>query len=141
MPVVLGNCYIARRELEMELLSDLDLGSLSDNDLRYLIGELTEREKAVSRERRRLHRCLDMLGVDRLTQTTGVPFDGWVGVLVQRENEVSYERSLVQGRLDILRAEQKERPRGRSLASLGAEALTKALSRHGRRRKPRTSGA
>ena len=121
----------------MELLSDLDLGSLSDNDLRYLIDELTEREKAVSRERRRLHKCLDLLGVDRLTQTAGVPFDGWVGVMVQRENEVSYERSLVQGRLDILKTEQKERRKGRSLASIGAATLVKALSRHGRRPKSR----
>jgi RsiG-like len=121
----------------MELLSDLDLGSLSDNDLQHLIGELTDMERAVSRERRLLHKCLGILGVDRLTQTAGVPFDGWVGTLVQRENEVSYDRSLVQGRLDILKAERKERKRGRSRGSLGAEALTKALSRHGCRPKAR----
>ena len=141
MPVVLGNCNVAGRELEMELLSDLDLGSLSDNDLQYLIGDLTEREKAISRERRLLHRCLDVLGVDRLTQTAGVPFDGWVGALVQRENEVSFERSLVQARLDIFNAERKERRSGRSLASLGAEALINALSRQSRRPKPRTADA
>lgn len=125
----------------MELLSGFDLGSLSDNDLRYLIGELTEREKEISRERRRLHKCLDVLGVDRLAQTAGMPFDDCVGALVQRENEVSYERSLVQGRLDILRAEGKARKRGRSLASLGAEALAKALLRHGHRPESRTADA
>ena len=65
----------------MELLSDLDLGSLSDNDLQHLIGELTQRERAVSRKRRLLHKCLGILGVDRLTQTAGVPLDGWVGTL------------------------------------------------------------
>ena len=125
----------------MEPLSDLDLGSLSDNDLRYLIGELTEREKELSHERRRLHKCLDVLGVDRLAQTAGMPFDGCVGALVQRETVVSYERSLVQGRLDILKAEGKARKRGRSLASLGAEALAKALLRHGHRPGPRTADA
>jgi hypothetical protein len=141
MPVALGNCHVAGREPEMELLSDLDLGSLSDNDLQYLIGELAEREKVVSRERRLLHKCLDTLGVDRLAQTAGMPFDGWVATLVQRENEVSYERSLLQGRLDILTAERKERKRGRSLASLGAEALIKVLSRQDRRPKQRPAGA
>ena len=125
----------------MELLSDIDLGSLSDNDLQWMIGELSEREKAISRERRLLHRCLDTLGVDRLTLAAGMPFDGWVGTLVKRENEVSYERSLAQGRLDILKAERKERGKGRSLASLGAEALANALLRHGRRSTPRAADA
>ena len=121
----------------MEPLSDLDLGSLSDDDLDRLIGELTEREKSISRERRLVHEYLRLLGVKRGAHMTGDPATGWIGRLIERENEVSYERSLVQGRLDILKAEQRERRSGRSLASLGAEALVKALSRHGRRSKPR----
>ena len=125
----------------MELLADLDFGSLSDNDLQWLIGELTEREQAISRERRLLHKCLDMLGVHRTTQNAGMPLEGWVGALVTRENDVSYERSLVQARLDILKEERTERKGGRSLASLGAEALARALSRHGRRAKPRPADA
>ncbi len=120
-------------------LSDLDPGSLSNDDLDRLIGALGEREKSISRERRFLHRYLDLLGVDRMTQTTGVPLNGWAGALAARENEVSYERSLVQGRLDILRAVRDERKQGNSRASLGAEALVRALSRPGRRPKPKPS--
>jgi hypothetical protein len=110
-----------------------DLQSLSDTDLDRLISELTKTEKQISRERRLLHQYLDVVGVDRLAQTTGVPLDGWVGKLAARENEVSYERSLVQGHLDILRAVRKERKRGGSRASLGTETLVKALLRHGGR--------
>lgn len=121
-------------------LSDLDLGSLSDNDLQHLIGELTEREKAISRERRLLHEYLRLLGVKRGAHIKGSPVVGWIGQLIRRENEVSYRRSLVQGRLDILQAE-RERRGGRSLASFSAEALIKALSRHGCRPKQRPAGA
>ena len=110
-----------------------DLRSLSDADLDGLISQLTTTEKEISRERRLLHEYLDMLGVERLAQTTGVPLDGWVGKLAARENQVSYERCLVQGHLDILRAVRKERKRGGSRASLRTETLVKALLRHGGR--------
>jgi hypothetical protein len=100
-----------------------------------------EHDPAPPQAGERLSARLDVLGVDRLAQTAGIPFDGCVGALVQRENEVPYERSLVQGRLDILRAEGKARKRGRSLASLGAEALAKALLRHGHRPESRTADA
>jgi hypothetical protein len=133
MPGVLGNCHLTGRELEMQLLSDLDFGSLSDNDLQYLIRELTQRERAISCERRLLHKYLDLLGVERPVQVTGVPLDGWVGKLAARENDVSYERSLLQARLDIMRAMRKERRAGRSSVSLGRDNLIKALSRHGGR--------
>lgn len=123
----------------MELLSDLDLASLSDDDLDRLIGELTEKEKSLSKERRLVHEYLRLLGVKRGAHMTGDPVAGWIGRLIERENEVSYQRSLVQARLDILMAERTERRSGRSFASLGAEALTKALSRHGRRQKPRAT--
>ena len=110
-----------------------DLRSVSDADLDRLLGQLTEREKEISRERRLLHRYLDLLGIERSVQTTGVPLSGWIGKLATRENELSYERSLVQGRLDIMRAVKKERKGGWSSVSLGADSLVKALSRHGGR--------
>jgi len=98
-----------------------------------LISELIKREKQISRERRLLHQYLDVLGVDRLAQTTGIPLDGWAGKLAARESEGSYERSLLQGHLDILRAVRKERTSGGSPASLRTETLVKALQRHGGR--------
>ena len=125
----------------MELLADLDLGSLSKDDLDRLIRELTVSEQDVSRERRLLHEYLRLLGVKRGAHIAGDPVTGWISRLIERENDVSYRRSLMQGRLDILKAEQKERGRGRSLASLGADALVRALSRHGRSSKPRPADA
>ncbi len=111
-----------------------DLRSLSHAELDGLIAELFKEEKRISRERRLLHQYLDLLGVERSVQTTGVPLDGWIGRLAARENQLSYERSLVQGHLDIMRAVRKERRRaGRSSVSLGAENLVRALSRHGGR--------
>jgi hypothetical protein len=120
----------------MECLSPLDLGSLSDDGLDSLIDELTEDERAVSRERRLVHEYLRVLGVKRGTHLNGDPA-GWIGLLIDRENAVSYRRSLVQGRLDILKSERRERRRGWSLATLGAEALVRALSRP--KRRPTTS--
>ena len=123
----------------MEHLSDLDLGSLSDDDLRELIGSLAAREKAVSRERHLLHEYLDLLGVKRGAHLKIDPAAGWIGQLIEREDEVSYERSLVQARLDILKAVRKARGKGQSLGALGFDALVTALSRHGRRQKPRAT--
>ena len=125
----------------MEILSGLNLGSLSKDDLDRLIGELTVSEQDVSRERRLLHEYLCLLGVKRGAHIAGAPVTGWIGRLIERESDVSYRRSLMQGRLDILKAEKKERGRGRSLASLGADALVRALSRHGRSSKPRPADA
>ena len=110
-----------------------DLGSLSAAELDGLIAELFKKEKRISRERRLLHKYLDLFGVERSVQTTGVPLDGWVGTLIARENEVSYKRSLLQGHMDILRAHRDERTHGRSLASPRIEQLAEALSRHRRR--------
>ena len=110
-----------------------DFRSSSDAELDGLIAQLFKKEKRISRERRLLHQYLDLLGVGRSVQTTGVPLDGWAGRLVARENDVSYERSLLQGHLDILRAEKRERRNGRSLASPRIEQLAEALSRHRRR--------
>jgi hypothetical protein len=114
----------------------LDLGPMSDGDLNRAVDDLTSREKAISAERRLLHDYLRLLGVDRATQTTGIPLDGWPGSLVARENRISYERSLLQARLDILRAAREERKSTGSRAALGIEALTRALTRHGRGSRP-----
>ncbi len=93
----------------MEIEQAADLESLSDADLARRIEELTHREKAISTERRILHRYLKLFGVDRATQTTGLPLDGWLGALAARENEISFERSQTQARLDMLKQSQDAR--------------------------------
>ena len=64
-----------------------DLATLSDDDLKTLIDELTE-----------------------------------------EENEVSVRRRLLQGRLDILRAERTARLKGKGVSDVDVEALTDILS-------------
>ena len=64
-----------------------DLATLSDDDLKKLIEELT-----------------------------------------QEENEVSFKRRLLQGRIDILRAERTARLKGKGVADVDVEALTDILS-------------
>ena len=64
-----------------------DLATLSDDDLKTLIEELT-----------------------------------------QEENEVSYRRRLLQGRIDILRAERTARLKGKGVSDVDVEALTDILS-------------
>ncbi len=64
-----------------------DLATLSDDDLKTLIDELTE-----------------------------------------EENEVSYRRRMLQGRIDILRAERTARLKGRGVSDVDVEALTDILS-------------
>ena len=64
-----------------------DLATLSDDDLKTLIDELTE-----------------------------------------EENEVSYRRRLLQGRIDILRAERTARLKGKGVSDVDVEALTDILS-------------
>jgi hypothetical protein len=64
-----------------------DLGTLSDDDLKKLIEELT-----------------------------------------QEENEVSFKRRLLQGRIDILRAERTARLKGKGVSDVDVEALTDILS-------------
>jgi len=64
-----------------------DLATLSDDDLKALIDELTE-----------------------------------------EENEVSFRRRLLQGRIDILRAERTARLKGKGVSDVDVEALTDILS-------------
>ena len=64
-----------------------DLATLSDDDLKTLIDELTE-----------------------------------------EENEVSFRRRLLQGRIDILRAERTARLKGKGVSDVDVEALTIILS-------------
>ena len=64
-----------------------DLATLSDDDLKQLIEELT-----------------------------------------QEENEVSFKRRLLQGRIDILRAERTARLKGKGVSDVDVEALTDILS-------------
>jgi hypothetical protein len=64
-----------------------DLATLSDDDLKKLIDQLTE-----------------------------------------EENEVSFRRRLLQGRIDILRAERTARLKGKGVSDVDVEALTDILS-------------
>ena len=64
-----------------------DLATLSDDDLKTLIDELTE-----------------------------------------EENEVSFRRRLLQGRIDILRAERTARLKGKGVSDVDVEALTDILA-------------
>ena len=48
--------------------------------------------------------------------------------LEQEENEVSYRRRLLQGRIDILRAERTARLKGKGVADVDVEKLTDILS-------------
>jgi hypothetical protein len=48
--------------------------------------------------------------------------------LVQEENEVSFRRRLLQGRIDILRAERTARLKGKGVAEVDVEKLTDILS-------------
>ena len=93
-----------------------DLRSSSDADLVGLIGNCSRKRRRFRASAVSCTSTSTCLASGVSVQTTGVPLDGWAGRLVARENEVSYERSLLQGHLDILRAERKERRNGRSLA-------------------------
>jgi hypothetical protein len=58
--------------------------------------------------------------------------DRLIGELERRESEVSYERRLLQGKIDILRAERVARIRGKSeeeLARVDVDRLSEILSR------------
>jgi hypothetical protein len=48
--------------------------------------------------------------------------------LEQEENEVSFRRRLLQGRIDILRAERTARLKGKGVGDVDVEALTDILS-------------
>jgi len=55
-----------------------------------------------------------------------------IGELERRESEVSYERRMLQGKIDILRAERVARKRGKSeeeLAHVDVDQLSEILSR------------
>jgi CO dehydrogenase/acetyl-CoA synthase alpha subunit len=58
--------------------------------------------------------------------------DRLIDDLERRESEVSYERRLLQGKIDILRAERVARKRGKSeeeLADVDVDRLSEILSR------------
>ena len=58
--------------------------------------------------------------------------DKLIDELERRESEVSYERRLLQGKIDILRAERVARKRGKSeeeLAHVDVDRLSEILSR------------
>jgi CO dehydrogenase/acetyl-CoA synthase alpha subunit len=58
--------------------------------------------------------------------------DHMIDELERRESEVSYERRLLQGKIDILRAERVARKRGKSdeeLAHVDVDRLSEILSR------------
>lgn len=58
--------------------------------------------------------------------------DRTIEELERRESEVSYERRLLQGKIDILRAERVARKRGKSeseLAHVDVDQLSEILSR------------
>jgi hypothetical protein len=48
--------------------------------------------------------------------------------LTAEENEVSFKRRLLQGRIDILRAERTARLKGKGVSDVDVEALTDILS-------------
>ncbi|MDX6439841.1 MAG: hypothetical protein QOF45_2424 [Gaiellaceae bacterium] len=48
--------------------------------------------------------------------------------LTQEENEVSFRRRLLQGRIDILRAERTARLKGKGVTDVDVEKLTDILS-------------
>ena len=48
--------------------------------------------------------------------------------LSEEENEVSYRRRLLQGRIDILRAERTARLKGKGVTDVDVEKLTDILS-------------
>jgi hypothetical protein len=48
--------------------------------------------------------------------------------LEQEENEVSYRRRLLQGRIDILRAERTARLKGKGVGDVDVDRLTDILS-------------
>ena len=48
--------------------------------------------------------------------------------LTQEENDVSFRRRLLQGRIDILRAERTARLKGKGVSDVDVEALTDILS-------------
>ena len=61
--------------------------------------------------------------------------DGDLKELIEKleleENEVSYRRRLLQGRIDILRAERTARLKGKGVSDVDVEALTDILSSRG----------
>ena len=51
-----------------------------------------------------------------------------IDTLTEEENEVSFRRRLLQGRIDILRAERTARLKGKGVSDVDVEALTDILS-------------
>ena len=95
-----------------------DLGSLSDQELKDLIQQLTDEEVDISYRRRILHGKIDILRaelVNRLRKKHEGGEEVITGADVQRltdkEQEVSYQRRILHGKIDILRAELVNRLR------------------------------
>ena len=67
-----------------------------------------------------------------LTKLSDDDLDRLIEELERRESEVSYERRLLQGKIDILRAERVARKRGKSdeeLAHVDVDQLSEILAR------------
>jgi CO dehydrogenase/acetyl-CoA synthase alpha subunit len=67
-----------------------------------------------------------------LTKLSDADLEQLIDELERRESEVSYERRLLQGKIDILRAERVARKRGKSedeLANVDVDRLSEILSR------------
>ena len=67
-----------------------------------------------------------------LTKLSDPNLDSLIEELEQRESEVSYERRLLQGKIDILRAERVARKRGTpedELANVDVDRLSEILAR------------
>jgi hypothetical protein len=67
-----------------------------------------------------------------LTKLSDADLDQLIAELEGRESEVSYERRMLQGKIDILRAERVARKRGKpedELANVDVDRLSEILSR------------
>ena len=74
----------------------------------------------------------DVEALPDLTKLSDDDLDRLIEELERRESEVSYERRLLQGKIDILRAERVARKRGKSeeeLAHVDVDQLSEILSR------------
>ena len=95
-----------------------DLGSLTDQELKDLIKQLTEEENEISYKRRVLHGKIDILRAELVNRMRKRHNGGEqlitgddVQQLTDEEQEVSYRRRILHGKIDILRAELVNRLR------------------------------
>ena len=74
----------------------------------------------------------DVEALPDLNTLSDADLDTLIDELERRESEVSYERRLLQGKIDILRAERVARKRGKSdeeIAHVDVDRLSEILSR------------